>query len=176
MVDNGSAAEGTRVTEAEWLSCGDPDPMVGALPADRHQRELRLFALSCARRVWHLLPPESRAAVEVAERFADGRAGLAELRAAGAAADRVAQAHWSGGRSPDARAYAESAAGDASSEWPRTAANVLAATSCAASALACAAADRRPDGEYDRVYDATRVAELAAQAELLRGLITRPPG
>jgi hypothetical protein len=141
------------------------------LPVDLHQRELRQFALACARRVWHLLPPESRAAVETAERFADGRADLAELRAALSAADRVAQAHWSGGRSPDARAYAESAAVDASSEWPRTAANVLAATSCAASALACEAADPQPDGEYDRVYDAARIAELAAQAELLRGLV-----
>ncbi len=163
------------MTEAEWLSGGDPDQMVRALPADRHQRELRLFALACARRVWHLLPPESRAAVEVAERFTDGRASIAELRAAGAAADRVAQTHWSGGRAPDARAYAESAALDASSEWPRTAANVLAATSCAASAMACAAADPQPDGEYDRVYDEARAAELAAQAELLRGLVSGPP-
>ena len=169
------------MTEDEWLSCGDPDPMVRALPVDRHQRELRLFALTCARRAWHLLPPESRAVVEVAERLADGRAAIVELHAALAAADRVAQAHWSGGRSPDARAYAESAAIDASSEWPHTAANVLAATSCAASALACAAsalacaaADPQPDGEYDRVYDAARVAELAAQADLLRGLVSVP--
>ena len=163
------------MTEAEWQSCGDPDPMVRALPADHHQRELRLFALACARRVWHLLPPESRDVVEEAERVSEGRDGVEELRPAMDAADRVAQAHWSGGRPPDARAYAESAAIDASSEWPRTAANVLAATSCAASALACAAADPQPDGEYDRVYDASRVAELAAQAGLLRGLVTRPP-
>jgi hypothetical protein len=149
--------------------------MVRALPADRHQQELRLFALACARRVCHLLPPESRAAVEVAEQLAAGRAGVAELRTALAAADRVAQAHWSGGRSPDARAYAESAAIDASSEWPRTAANVLAATSCAASAMACAAADPQPDGGYDRVYDEARAAELAAQADLLRSLVSVPP-
>jgi hypothetical protein len=148
--------------------------MVRALSADRHQRELRLFALACVRRVWHLLPSESRSAVEVAERMADGRASIDKLRRVIANADQVAQTHWSGGRSPDARAHAESAAIDASSEWPRTAANVLAATSCAASALACAAADPQPDGEYDRVYEAARVAELAAQAALLRGLVCTP--
>jgi len=163
------------MTDAQWLSCSDPDPMVRALPADHHQREMRLFALACARRVWHLLPPESRAAVEVAERLVDGRANIAELRAAIAAADHVAQAHWAGGRSPDARAYAESAAVDASSEWPRTAANVLAATSCAASALACAASDPQPDRDYDRVYDEARVAELTVQAALLRNLVNVPP-
>ncbi len=116
------------MTEAEWLSCGDPEPMVRMLPPDRCQRELRLFALACVRRVWHLLPAASRAAVEVAERFAEGLASAAELSAAGAVADREAQAHGSGGRPPDARAYAESAALDASSGWPRTAANVLAAS------------------------------------------------
>ena len=48
-------------------------------------------------------------------------------------------------------------------------------SSCAASAVACAAADPYSDGDYDRVYDAARVAELAAQAELLRGIASAPP-
>lgn len=87
----------------------------------------------------------------------------------------MALAHWAGGRSPDARAYAESAAVDASSQWPRTAANVLTATSCAASALACAAADPKPDRDYDRAYDEARVAKLKAQAALLRNLVNVPP-
>ena len=158
------------MTDSEWLSCEDPDPMVRALSAESHQRELRLFALACARRVWRLLPASLRATVDVAERFADGRASVAELIAAGATAQREAQAHWSGGRSPDAQAYAESAALDASSEWPRTAANVLAATSCAASAVACAAAEA-DDTRYDLVFESAHKEELAAQAALLRGLI-----
>ena len=162
------------MTEAEWLSCGDPEPMVRALPADRYQRELRLFALACVRRVWHLLPAAVRTAVEVAELFANGRATASELDAAGTVAQRETQAHWSGSRSPDARAYAESAALDASSVWPRTVANVLAATSCAASAAGCAAADA-DEARYDQVFESARRGELGAQAALLRDLVRSPP-
>jgi hypothetical protein len=149
--------------------------MLQALSAEQFQRELRQFGLACARRVWHLLPPEPRAAVETAERFADGRADVAELRAALAAADQSARSHWSGGRSPDARAYAESAAMNASSEWPRSTSIVIATISHAASALACAAADPKPECEYDRAFDLALDAELAMQAELLRGLIVFSP-
>lgn len=161
--------------EAEWQTCADPGPMIRTLSTVRHQRELRLFVLACVRRVWHLLPSESRAVVELAQRMAGDRSSIDELRVALAAAVGVAQAHWSGGRVPDARAYAESAAIDASSEWPRTAENVLAVTSCAASAMACAVADGHPDGDYDRAYGAARTTELAAQAELLRSIIGALP-
>lgn len=161
------------MTEQEWRSCTDPEPMVGALSADRYQRELRLFAVACARRGWHLLPAPARAAVDASEEFAEGRCAPDLLSAAVDRAADVAQAHWSGGRSPDARAYAESAAVDASSVWPRTAANVLATTTCAASAAGCAAAEV-DEARYDEVFESARRAELAAQAELLRGLVPSP--
>src|SRR5262245_13738665 len=101
--------------------------MVRALPADRYQRELRLFAADCVRRIWHLLPAGCRASVKASERFAAGQIGEPALAAAVARADREAQAADPGHREADARAYATSAAVDASSVWPRTAANVLAA-------------------------------------------------
>jgi hypothetical protein len=148
--------------------------MVRVLPADRYQRELRLFAVGCVRRIWHLLPAGCRAAVEASERFAAGRIGDPELAAAVAVADGEAQAAFPGHSAPDARGYAASAAVDASSVWPRTASNVLAATSCAASAAGCAAGEA-DESRYDEAFEAARVAELAAQAAVLRGLVSRPP-
>jgi hypothetical protein len=70
------------MTEAEWLACADPRPMLGHL-GRVNPRKLRLLNCACCRRVWDLLTDErSRRAVEVAERFADGLADAEELRRA----------------------------------------------------------------------------------------------
>jgi len=71
------------VTEAEWLACADPDPMVRAVVDMVSERRLRLFVCACVRRLLDLdAAPECRRAVEVAERFADGLASEQELQAA----------------------------------------------------------------------------------------------
>lgn len=73
---------------------------------DGYQREMRLFAVDCARSVQHLMTdPRSLAAVDVAERYADGLATDSELAAARAAAwDAAGAAAW------DAAWYAAGAA------------------------------------------------------------------
>ena len=109
----------------------------------------------------------------MAEQFALGAAS--QLDAACNAADPVIDEVWSGGRSPDARAYATQAAGDAAGPYPRTAGTVLSATTEAASAVGCAAAEA-DDANYDATFHAARTAELAAQAALLRELIPHPAG
>ena len=56
-------------------------------------REIRLFAVWCARQVQHLMTdPRSLAALDVAERFANGEAGDVELIAAREAAREAARA------------------------------------------------------------------------------------
>jgi hypothetical protein len=73
----------TTVTEAEWLACADPQPMLAFLRGKASDRKLRLFAVACARAVWDLLEDERcRHAVAVGERYADRQATEAELRAA----------------------------------------------------------------------------------------------
>ena len=111
----------------------------------------------------------------MAEQFARGAASQSELRSAFEITEPVIDAVWSGGRSPDARAYATQAAGDAVGSYPRTPATVLSATDAAASAVGCAAAET-DEANYDAVFDAARTAELAAQAALLRELIPHPAG
>ncbi len=76
------------MTETEWLTSNDPERMLtwcrtntppggGWKPSDR---QLRLFAVACCHRIWHLLTDDrSRNAVEVASKFCDGEATEEEL-------------------------------------------------------------------------------------------------
>jgi hypothetical protein len=86
--------------EEDWKDCKEPKPMLKYLIASPHprvqdveafpeckgsDRKLRLFACACYGRLGSLLPdPRARAAVEVAERFADGKASTHELELAAA--------------------------------------------------------------------------------------------
>lgn len=73
------------MTEAEWLASDDSEAMFVFARDGVGDRKLRLFGVACCRRVWrHLIDPRSRAAVEVAELFADGLVPTADL----------VQAHW----------------------------------------------------------------------------------
>jgi hypothetical protein len=67
------------MTEAEWLACTDPTPMLAFLRGKASDRKLRLFACACCRRIVHLSRFKAcRNGVEVAERYADGLATAEE--------------------------------------------------------------------------------------------------
>src|SRR5438128_8994 len=71
------------MNEAEWETCTDSNEMECYVGGRGFDRKCRLFGCAFCRRVWDLLThPESRSAVETAERFADGKAGPAELESA----------------------------------------------------------------------------------------------
>src|SRR5436309_3204899 len=71
------------MTEAEWLACRDPEPMLLHLRGKGSERKFRLFATACCRRIWHVMEDErSRRVVELVELSADGLANSALLRVA----------------------------------------------------------------------------------------------
>ncbi len=71
------------MTEAEWLECNDPKPMLGIVRVVEHPRKQRLFFCALCRFAWDLLVDSfSREAVDVAERYADGQATEDELASA----------------------------------------------------------------------------------------------
>jgi hypothetical protein len=119
-------------------------------------KTLRLFACRCVRQVWHLLADQrSKNAVEVAERFANGKATSKELAAAWAAArDAAWAAAWAA-----ARDSALDAALDAARDAALAAAWAAAWAAARDSALAAA---------LDAALDAARAAAWDAQAEYLK--------
>jgi hypothetical protein len=121
-------------------------------------KEIRLYAVWCARRIQHLLTdPRSVAALDVAERFARGEASDAELAAARATARATARA----AECAAVRAEAAAAWAAAEAAWAAVRATERAAAEAAAEAAEAAEAAWAATG-------AARNTERAAQAEELR--------
>ena len=107
---------------------------------DGHQREMRLYAVWCARQVEHLMAdPRSRTALDVAERHATGVATDDELAAAWGAADAAWDAAVSA--ADDELAAARAAAGGAAKAAKAARAAAWAAATAAAWYAAWYAAD-----------------------------------
>jgi hypothetical protein len=71
------------MTEAEWMACTDPEPLLEFLHNQTiEERKYRLFACACCRRIWHLLDGRSQRLIEVVERYMAGLSDAAALAAA----------------------------------------------------------------------------------------------
>jgi len=94
------------VDEELWLNGSEPLPMLEFVRGQASQRKLRLFACACCRRIGDLLQKsDSRNAVDIAERYADGQATEEERAAAILAATRLV-IEWSRSRSDFEAGYA----------------------------------------------------------------------
>jgi len=121
-LDGRKRAKAFASLEDAWQDCAPEDLVWAATqPGVLTDRELRLFAVFCVRSVQDLMEdPRSIAAIDVAERHADGLATDDELRAAYAAAYAASAAY--------AAAYAASAAAYAAAYAASAAASTAAAT------------------------------------------------
>jgi hypothetical protein len=152
------------MTEDQWLTCAEPELMLGFLRNKASERKLRLFAVTCCRRVWHLLKhKQSRKAVQIAERYADGRAGEEEMNAA-------YRRSWNAGY------YAHSPAHTAAGGAANYAAGPVDAATAAHVAHRAAYAWSRTDATAGTPEDAEEVeiAESGRQCDLLRCIFGNP--
>jgi hypothetical protein len=150
------------MTEAQWMACADPVPMLDFLGGRASERKLRLFACARCRRIWNLLKDvRSRKAVEVAERFADGTAIVEEFTQAGNDANYVWNllAHAAAETVTDAETDASDAACSAASFGDAAIDAALAASHTAAYALS---------------YEGHQNTERHCQCDLLRDLFGNP--
>jgi len=140
------------MTEAEWLTCADPEKMLTHLRRRKRRpsaRKFRLFSVGCCRHSAAVMShPANRRCLEVAERYADGLASEEERRKSLRAASFAAAINALVGADP-AREAAH-VAGDV----PFYAANAVEARG----------GDREP----------VRRAEAAALCELLRDVVGNP--
>jgi hypothetical protein len=98
------------MTEAEWLACEDPYPMLDSVPVIVGERKLQLLAVACCRRVRSLNASLTLSmAIAAAEQLADGEDTLNELLRLRSAAQSVGH--------PGVWAYHEPAARIARAVW-----------------------------------------------------------
>jgi hypothetical protein len=118
------------MTEAEWLACAYPEPMLRFQRGKISDRKVRLFAAACCRHIWPSLTDErSRQAVVTAEQYADGSATADALDRARADAEAAYHAAYGAFSAEDPRVRTLEEAEQ--SAWDAALAAPLAAVQCA---------------------------------------------
>ncbi|MDB5305862.1 MAG: hypothetical protein JWO38_64 [Gemmataceae bacterium] len=90
------------MTEAEWLACDDPTPMLEFLRLEGNDRKLRLFAVACCHRIKKARYDsiETTHLLEAIERFADGSSSSTELESIRMAGQQASILKWRGAGDP----------------------------------------------------------------------------
>ena len=133
----------------EWAACRDPDVLLKWLQRSKRcqvsPRKLRLFSCACCRRLWRKKEAVARAAIELAEAFADGLAkeqAVEDCRRATNGDGAVAWALWL-----PSMTYLDVTRGESAA---------------------------RSAAGYARMGLRTEAAEAAAQCDLLRDIVLHP--
>ena len=173
------------MTEQEWLACTNARPMLGHLSGRASDRKLRLFACTCVRRVWDLLPGEpSKRAVQAGEGYADQSINLTALQFALRIADDAAQDCYQDNADDDYEPYSRAAvdaAFAAAGVSKVNAADAALAFLSAAHAHAGITAYHSPAEDWGDDYPSEWLhreiaadAEKARQCDILRDIIGNP--
>jgi hypothetical protein len=202
MSTEGATVARQRNPQPDWFAADNPDALLervcprdtntlatyevrvaysamvqrGTLPRPAYRR-LQFFGCACARMVWELLPTDARNALLIRERFADGRARRADLRAAavrmvyGSPTFRQQAVNAAGWASAG---YWGSRAGPSDDVWDPTEAAREAAKALATRAAGPAPGSSRAK-EWHAAWTAAFIAARAHQAELVRDIFP-PPG
>lgn len=168
------------MTESEWLAGADAYSLLEHVRGQASDRQLRLFACACMRRIWHLLPVDaSRRCVEVTELYADGVVGERDLTdsihtSMQACEEERHRRQTTGGTWTMAESYALNAVSRVHRRhsWEPTighSASAWAADEMAKGRSLPARMDR-PEAQLDRL----RKAETARQTSLLRDIVGNP--
>ena len=158
------------MTEAEWLACDDPKPMLESLRDKASDRKLRLFAVACCRRLSGLVSDSlADDAVRIAERHAEGFAAGDELGRAAAAVSATLDGFDFNTAPLSAHAALALARKATHPDAWRAARGILVNATWEVATAAFRAA-----GGSDAAQDRAEKAENAAQADLLRDIFGNP--
>jgi hypothetical protein len=154
----------TRMTESAWLTCMDSVLMLEDLGCGVSDRQLRLFACGCCRRIWHIIREANwRQYVKIAERAADGLVSRELLAQVRGNSKFILLPYRTAAR----------ATGDADA---RVAAYQASFYAMAAVGIATLRRRGRKVADQDRglIVETARAAEREGQAGLLRDIIGNP--
>jgi hypothetical protein len=153
------------MTEPEWLATTDPTALLDYLEKNgtATERQLRLFVVACCRRADSLPDAETYAAVDTAERFADGQVSRDVLEAAG----------------PVLREFYRTVAPHPLAVAAHIACNTLSVSEAGSAADAvvrgiASSAAREEHEDRDAVLKAVRRTEGSVQTALVRDIFNNP--